>query len=46
MAVKRCPFCGKKLDKNGYCQNHSCIDYKRTEMHEQEEEEKKDEPKN
>jgi hypothetical protein len=34
--VKRCPFCHKKLDNKGYCQNKSCVDYKRTLMHEQE----------
>ena len=28
--VKRCPFCGKKLDKDGYCQNKKCVDYQRT----------------
>ena len=37
MAIaKRCTFCGKKLDAEGYCQNKQCIDYKRTEMHEKE----------
>lgn len=34
MAAKRCPFCGKKLDKKGFCQNTDCVDYKRTQMHE------------
>jgi len=47
MAAKRCPFCGKKVDKKGYCQNTSCIDYERTKMHEEQDKEKKDEePKN
>ena len=47
MAAKRCPFCGKKVDKKGYCQNTSCVDYERTKMHEEQDKEKKDEePKN
>jgi hypothetical protein len=36
MASKRCPFCKKKLDQNGHCQNQQCVDYKRTEIEEQE----------
>ena len=30
--VKRCVFCGKKLDKNERCQNHDCPDYIRTQI--------------
>lgn len=30
--VKRCIFCGKKLDKNDRCQNHDCPDYIRTQI--------------
>ena len=30
--VKRCVFCGKKLDKNDRCQNHDCPDYIRTQI--------------
>ncbi|WP_196601769.1 hypothetical protein [Pectinatus frisingensis] len=28
----RCPFCGYKLDTNGYCQNQKCADYERTKI--------------
>lgn len=34
--AKRCPFCGKKLDSEGFCQNKNCTDYKRTEIHNKE----------
>ena len=34
---RRCIFCHKPVDKNGYCQNTSCIDYLRTQMCEAEE---------
>ena len=27
--VKRCPFCGHKLDAEGYCTNKNCSDYVR-----------------
>lgn len=30
--IKRCVFCGKKLDKNNRCQNHDCPDYIRTQI--------------
>jgi len=42
MATKRCPFCKKKLDSKGHCQNPECVDYKRTQI-EEAEEDKKDE---
>ena len=32
MAAKRCPFCKKKLDEKGLCQNKNCVDYKRTQI--------------
>ena len=32
MAAKRCPFCKQKLDPKGLCQNKQCVDYKRTQM--------------
>ena len=36
MAVaKRCIFCGKKLRKDGYCENKKCPDYKRTQIHDE-----------
>ena len=38
--IKRCTFCGKKLDDKGYCQNKECVDYKRTQIHEEEEKNK------
>lgn len=34
--AKRCPFCRKKLDSEGYCRNTECVDYKRTQMHDEE----------
>jgi hypothetical protein len=38
MAVaKRCPFCHKKLDAKGLCQNKECVDYERTKIIEGEE---------
>lgn len=43
MATKRCPFCFKKLDDKGRCQNKSCVDYKRTQIEEEEEKNKKNE---
>jgi hypothetical protein len=43
MAAKRCPFCKKKLDEKGRCQNKSCVDYKRTQMQEEAEKEKEKE---
>jgi hypothetical protein len=30
--IKRCVFCGKKLDDKGYCQNTECPDYLRTKI--------------
>ena len=30
--VKRCVFCGKKLDESDRCQNHDCPDYIRTQI--------------
>ena len=30
--VKRCGYCGKKLDEKGRCQNHDCPDYIRTQI--------------
>lgn len=36
MAVsKRCIFCGKKLREDGYCANKKCVDYKRTQIHDE-----------
>ena len=29
--VKRCPFCGHKLNEKGYCENKKCVDYARKE---------------
>ena len=41
MAVaKRCIFCGKKLRKDGYCENEKCPDYQRTQIHDEEEKRK------
>jgi hypothetical protein len=40
MATKRCPFCKKKLDEKGHCQNHDCVDYKRTQIIEEAEKDK------
>ena len=41
MAVaKRCIFCGKKLRADGYCENQKCPDYKRTQIHDESEQEK------
>lgn len=39
--VKRCPFCGKKLDAKGRCQNKRCADYKRTQILKEQEQEGK-----
>jgi hypothetical protein len=44
MAAKRCPFCKKKLDEKGHCQNPECVDYKRTQIEEAEEEPQAPEP--
>lgn len=38
--VKRCPFCGHKLDAEGYCTNKNCSDYVRREIEEGEEKKK------
>jgi hypothetical protein len=40
MAAKRCPFCKKKLDAKGRCQNTECVDYKRTQIEEAEDKKK------
>lgn len=29
---KRCIFCGRKLDDNGFCTNPKCPDYRRKEI--------------
>lgn len=34
--AKRCPFCGHKLDVEGWCRNESCADYIRTQTHDAE----------
>ena len=34
--AKRCPFCGHKLDKEGWCRNKDCADYIRTQTHDAE----------
>jgi len=34
--VKRCPFCGHKLNSEGYCENKNCVDYERTKIKEEE----------
>lgn len=34
--VKRCIFCGKKVDSKGHCVNKNCPDYIRTKLHEEE----------
>lgn len=34
--VKRCIFCGKKVDSTGHCINPNCPDYIRTKLHEEE----------
>lgn len=34
--AKRCIFCGKKLRDDGYCENKDCVDYKRTQIHDEE----------
>jgi hypothetical protein len=41
--AQRCVFCKKKLDEKGRCQNKSCVDYKRTQI--LEEQDKIDEEK-
>ena len=41
--AQRCVFCKKKLDEKGRCQNKSCVDYKRTQI--LEEQDKIDEAK-
>ena len=34
--TKRCPFCGHKLDADGWCRNTNCADYIRTQTHDAE----------
>lgn len=34
--AKRCPFCGHKLDAEGWCRNEKCADYIRTQTHDAE----------
>lgn len=34
--AKRCPFCGHKLDEEGWCRNTKCADYIRTQTHDAE----------
>lgn len=34
--AKRCPFCGHKLDAEGWCRNEKCADYIRTQTHDTE----------
>lgn len=34
--AKRCPFCGYKLDTEGWCRNEKCADYIRTQTHDAE----------
>ena len=34
--AKRCPFCGHKLDAEGWCRNTKCADYIRTQTHDDE----------
>lgn len=34
--AKRCPFCGHKLDSEGWCRNEKCADYIRTQTHDAE----------
>ena len=34
--AKRCPFCGHKLDAEGWCRNTKCADYIRTQTHDAE----------
>lgn len=34
--AKRCPFCGHKLDAEGWCRNENCPDYIRTQTHDAE----------
>lgn len=34
--AKRCPFCGHKLDTEGWCRNTKCVDYIRTQTHDAE----------
>lgn len=36
-SIKRCPFCGKKLDSKRRCQNKNCADYERTKIVEEQE---------
>lgn len=31
--AKHCPFCGHKLDAEGWCRNTKCADYIRTQTH-------------
>ena len=31
--AKRCPFCGHKLDEEGWCRNKDCAAYIRTQTH-------------
>jgi hypothetical protein len=46
MAVKkRCIFCHKPLRDDGYCENTKCVDYERTRIHDEENEQKKGEDK-
>ena len=35
--VKRCPFCGHRLNAKGYCTNKNCSDFVRKEITESEE---------
>ena len=40
MKIKRCPFCGHKLNEKGFCENKNCPDYERTKSEESEENKK------
>lgn len=33
--IERCIFCHKPLRQDGYCANENCIDYKRTQIHDE-----------
>jgi hypothetical protein len=46
MAAKRCQLCKKKLDEKGRCQNHDCVDYKRTLILEEADKQKEEENNN
>lgn len=39
--IKRCMFCGRKLDENGYCTNKKCPEFIRAEIAKKVEEESK-----